>query len=89
MEMGRVRGSVVLNMALPALKGKKLRIVEEIDALEPEKPGTLIVTFDAVGAGEGELVFYEGGPESSMAFLPDLTGSDAAILGIVDNINTE
>ena len=88
MEMGRVRGNVVLNAAIPALRGKKLRVVEEVDALEPDKPGKLIVTFDAVGAGEGELVFYEGGPESSMAFLPDLIGSDAAILGIVDHINT-
>lgn len=87
MEMGRVRGSVVLNAALPALRGKKLRIVEEIDALEPDKPGRLIVTFDAIGAGEGELVYYECGPESAMAFLPDMTGSDAAILGIVDNID--
>ncbi len=87
MEMGRVRGTLVLNTTLPALKGKKLRIVEEVDARDVEKPGTLFVSFDYVGAGEGELVFYEGGPESAMAFHPDMTGSDANILGIIDNLD--
>jgi len=87
MEMGRVRGSLVLNTALPSLRGKKLRIVEEVDARDVGKSGNLIVAFDYIGAGEGELVYYEGGPESAMAFLPDMTGSDANILGIVDDLD--
>jgi microcompartment protein CcmK/EutM len=86
MEMGRVRGSLVLNMTLPALMGKKIRVLEEVDSRDISKPGELIICFDYIGAGEGELVLYEGGPESSMAFLPDLTASDANILAIVDEI---
>ncbi|MCD6308631.1 MAG: EutN/CcmL family microcompartment protein, partial [Candidatus Latescibacteria bacterium] len=50
MEIGRVRGSLVLNTALPSLRGKKLRVVEEVDARDVEKPGRLIVTFDYIGA---------------------------------------
>jgi len=76
-----------LNKALPALKGKKLRVVEEVDARDAGKPGRLIITFDYIGAGEGELVYYEGGPESAMAFYPEMTGSDANILGIVDALD--
>ena len=87
MELGRIRGSLVLNIALPALKGKKLRVIEEVDARDVNKPGKLIISFDYVGAGEGQLVYYEGGPESAMAFYPDMTGSDANILGIVDELN--
>ena len=87
MELGRVRGSLVLNKTLPALRGKKLRVVEEVDARNVSKTGKLIITFDYIGAGEGQLVYYEGGPESAMAFLPDMTGSDANILGIVDDFD--
>jgi len=86
MEMGRVRGALVLNMTLPALRGKKIRVLEEVDSRDITKPGELIISFDYIGAGDGQLVLYEGGPESSMAFLPDLTGSDANILAIVDEI---
>ena len=87
MEMGRVRGTLVLNVALPALKGKKLRILEEVDARDISQPGKFVVSFDYVGAGEGQIVLYEGGPESAMAFYPVMTGSDANILAIVDDMN--
>jgi microcompartment protein CcmK/EutM len=86
MDVGRVRGSLVLNITLPALMGKKIRVIEEVDTRDITKPGELIISFDYIGAGEGQLILYEGGPESSMAFLPDLTGSDANILAIVDVI---
>ena len=86
MDAGRVRGSLVLNKALPGIKGKKIRVVEEVDLRDMDKPGTLIISFDYIGAGEGEIVLYEGGPESAYAFMPDMTGSDANILAIVDDI---
>ena len=86
MDVGRVRGSLVLNITLPALMGKKIRVIEEVDTRDITKPGELIISFDYIGACEGQLILYEGGPESSMAFLPDLTGSDANILAIVDEI---
>jgi microcompartment protein CcmK/EutM len=86
MEMGRVRGTLVVNKCLPALAGKKLRVVEEVDARDIAKPGEFFISFDYVGAGDGQFVLYEGGPESAMAFLPAMTGSDANILAIVDEI---
>ena len=87
MEFGRVRGSVVLNKTLPMLKGKKLRVLEEVDARDAGKDGELLISFDYIGSGEGQLVLYEGGPESAMAFYPDMTGSDANILAIIDDID--
>jgi microcompartment protein CcmK/EutM len=86
MDMGRVRGTLVLNKALPALAGKMIRVVEEVDPRNTSKPGDLIFSFDYVGAGQDQLILYEGGPESAMAFLPALTGSDSNILAIVDDI---
>jgi microcompartment protein CcmK/EutM len=87
MEAGRVRGTLVLNKALPALAGKKIRVIEEVDIRDIEKSGDLIISFDYVGAGEGQLVLYESGPESALAFYPDMTGSDANILAIVDDVS--
>lgn len=84
--MGRVRGTLVLNKALPALAGKRIRVVEEIDPRDTDRPGDLFFSFDYIGAGQDQLILYEGGPESAMAFLPVLTGSDANILAIVDDI---
>ena len=86
MDMGRVRGTLVVNKCLPTLMGKKIRVIEEVDTRDITKPGELLISFDYIGAGEGQLILYEGGPESSMAFLPDMTGSDANILAIVDEI---
>ncbi|MFA6471269.1 MAG: EutN/CcmL family microcompartment protein [Candidatus Latescibacterota bacterium] len=86
MDMGRVRGTLVVNKCLPTLMGKKIRVIEEVDTRDVTKPGELLISFDYIGAGEGQLILYEGGPESSMAFLPEMTGSDANILAIVDEI---
>ena len=58
-----------------------------MDARDISQPGKLVVSFDYTGAGEGQIVLYEGGPESAMAFYPDMTGSDANILAIVDDID--
>lgn len=87
MELGRVKGSLVLNVSLPSLKGKSLKVVEEIDAHDIKKPGKLLISFDYIGAGDGELVLYQDGPESALAFYPDMTGADANILAIVDNLD--
>ena len=87
METGRVRGTLVLNKALPALAGKKIRVLEEVDIRNEGKSGELIISFDYIGCGEGQLVLYEGGPESALAFYPDMTGSDANILAIIDDVS--
>ena len=78
----------MLNKALPALKGKKLRVVEEVDVCNIKAPGEIVISFDYIGAGEGQLVLYETGPESAMAFYPEMTGSDTNILAIVDDMDS-
>jgi len=87
MYLGRVRGSLVLNKTLEAIVGKKIRVLEEVDATDLNKQGNLIFSFDYIGAGENQLVLYEGGPESAYAFFPDKTGSDVNILAIVDSVD--
>ena len=57
------------------------------DARDAGQAGELLISFDYIGTGDGQLVLYEGGPESAMAFYPDMTGSDANILAIIDDID--
>lgn len=87
MYIGRVRGSVVLGKTLPAIIGKKIRVLEEIDVRDLDKEGKLMLSFDCCSSGEGEYVIYEGGPESAYALYPDKTGSDTNILAIIDDID--
>jgi len=89
MRLGKVVGRVVSTKKLPCLDGLKLLLVQPLDQHKRDE-GPVIVAFDTVKAGEGDLVFYEGGKEAAQAnpngwFNP----ADAAILGIVDAVNAE
>jgi len=89
MKLGKVVGRVVSTKKLPSLDGLKLLLVQPLDQFCREE-GPVIVAFDTVKAGEGDLVFFEGGKEAAHAnpngwFNP----ADAAILGIVDAVNVE
>jgi ethanolamine utilization protein EutN len=89
MKLGRVVGRVVSTKKLPCFDGLKLLLVQPLDHLKREA-GPAIVAFDTVKAGEGDLVFFESGKEAAQAnpngwFNP----GDAAIIGIVDAVNTE
>jgi ethanolamine utilization protein EutN len=48
-----------------------------------------MIAIDAVGAGEGETVFWVGGADASLAIPDRILPSDASIIGIVDQLNTE
>ena len=86
MKLGRVIGRVVCATKLPCFDGLKLLLVQPLDEQRAEA-GSPIVAFDTARAGEGDLVFYEGGKEAAQAnpngwFNP----ADAAILGVVDEV---
>ncbi len=67
MQIARVIGTVVSTVKNEALEGRKLLIVETLDAdLKPK--GKPTIALDAVGAGVGELVFWCRGKEASFRF---------------------
>jgi ethanolamine utilization protein EutN len=89
MKLGRVVGRVVSTKKLSCLDGLKLLLVQPLDQNRKDS-GPIVVAFDTVKAGEGDLVLFESGKEAAQAnpngwFNP----ADAAILGIVDAVNTE
>ncbi len=84
MKIGKVIGSVVSTSKIECFKGQKLLLVQQLD--ENLKPtGDAFVAMDIVQAGEGDIIYYEGGKEAGFA-LDMLSPSDATIIAIIDDI---
>jgi ethanolamine utilization protein EutN len=84
MQLGRVIGTVVATMKNESLEGRKLLIIQSLNAdLEPQ--GTPLVALDSVGAGQGELIFWCRGKEASFPFRREDTPTDCTIIAIVDS----
>jgi ethanolamine utilization protein EutN len=84
MQIARVIGTVVSSVKNATLDGRKLLLVQTLDADLKEK-GSPMIALDAVGAGEGELVFWCRGKEASFPFKRDETPTDCTIVGIIDS----
>jgi len=84
MHLARVIGTVVATVKNDSLEGRKLLVVQTLDAeLRPQ--GRPIVALDAIGAGVGELVFWCRGKEASFPFRREDTPTDCTVVGIVDS----
>lgn len=84
MQLARVIGTVVATVKNDALEGRKLLIVQSLDArLKPQ--GKPLVALDAIGAGVGELVYWCRGKEASFPFRREDTPTDCTIIAIVDS----
>ena|SRR6266487_2580077 len=85
MRFGRVIGTVVCTEKVPAWKGHRLLLVSPVDAAGAEQ-GRPFVAVDLVSAAPGQQVFFVRAREAGMA-LPDPDNpTDAAIVGIVDEV---
>jgi ethanolamine utilization protein EutN len=88
MRLGRIIGKVWATAKIDTLTGIRLHVMQPLDHhRQPE--GNPMIAIDAVGAGEGETVFWVGGADASLAIPDRILPSDASIIGIVDQLNTE
>jgi ethanolamine utilization protein EutN len=84
MQLARVIGTVVATVKNDSLEGRKLLVIQSLDArLNPQ--GKPMVALDSVGAGWGELVFWCRGKEASFPFKREDTPTDCTVIGIVDS----
>ena len=88
MYLGRVIGTVVASRKADGLEGAKLMLVQPLDDLLRDTRG-VEVAVDTVQAGEGDLVHLVGSREAALACDPWFVPVDAAIVGIVDQVNRE
>ncbi|MFP4430373.1 MAG: EutN/CcmL family microcompartment protein [Spirochaetaceae bacterium] len=86
MKLGRVVGRVVSTKKLVCLDGRTLLLVQQVEPdLSPV--GRPVVAVDTVKAGEGDLVYFEGGKEAAQS-LPDwFNPTDAAVIAVVDSVD--
>ena len=84
MQIARVLGTFVSTVKNESLEGRKLLIVQTLDANLRDK-GKPMVALDSVGAGVGELVFWCRGKEASFPFKREEIPTDCTIVGIIDS----
>ncbi len=87
MFLGKVMGSVVATYKYQGLEGIKLLLVQPIDG-NYEPNGDPLVACDTVMAGPRDYVYMVGSREASMALDESFVPVDAAIVGIVDQVNS-
>jgi len=86
MYLGLVVGTVVAERKMEALRGHKLLLVQPLDA-DKKPSGSREVAVDTVQAGEGDFVCLVGSREAALAVDPTFVPVDAAIIGIIDDLN--
>jgi ethanolamine utilization protein EutN len=86
MYLGIVTGTVVATQKAEGLEGRAFLLVQPVD--EAQKPvGPVQVAVDTVKAGPSDLVVLVGSREAALALDPYFVPVDAAIVGIVDDLN--
>ena len=88
MQLGRVIGTVVSTVKNESLEGRKLLIIQPVDAAL-NNVGKPVIAVDSAGAGTGELVFWCRGKESSFPFSPAEVPTDCTVVGIVDSLQVK
>ena len=88
MLLGKVIGTIWATKKYESLKSYKMQFVQPMNA-ELEIMGEPFIAVDTVGAGPGEVIFYATSSEAVIAMDVDMAPVDAAIVGIVDSINSE
>lgn len=84
MQLASVIGNVVATIKNEALEGRKLLLIQSLNA-DLQSQGTPLVALDAIGAGVGDLVFWCRGKEASFPFQRGDTPTDCTIVAIIDS----
>ncbi|MNC54273.1 Ethanolamine utilization protein EutN [compost metagenome] len=87
MQMGKVIGRVTATRKDERLVGTKLLITQPI-RLDGTLTGEPIIAVDTVGAGVGEQVIYVMGSMAARAVMEERAPVDAAIVGIIDGMDS-
>jgi microcompartment protein CcmK/EutM len=83
MILAMVVGNVVASAKSARTDGLKMLVLQPLD-LEGRPKGQYLVAFDAVGAGEGEIVLYVTGSSARQTPATENRPADATIFAIVD-----
>jgi len=88
MKIAKVIGTIVSSRKDPAIDRLKIMMIQPLDE-NFKSAGDPIAAIDTVQAGPQELVYYTMARESSLALPVPFAPVDAAITGIIDEVNVE
>lgn len=88
MKLAKVTGTVVSTRKVAAIKDLKILMIQPLDEKQVAVGGS-IAAVDTVQAGPGDLVYYTLAKESALALPDPFAPVDAAITGIVDQVNVD
>jgi ethanolamine utilization protein EutN len=87
MYLGRVIGTVVATRKYPGLEGVPLLFVEPLDDRLRSTGEPQVAADSTRVAGPNDLVYLVGSREAALALDETFVPVDAAIVGIVDQVN--
>jgi len=88
MFLAKVTGSVIATQKLETMVGRKLLTVEPL-RVDPGKQDRLVGTGRTFVCVQGEMVLIVQGSSARLTPETEKLPVDAAIIGIVDNVNVE
>lgn len=87
MKFGRIVGNLVASQKVKGLEGVKLLIVQPLTA-QRQPEGEAYIAADATNqAGDGDLVYVVASKEAAFALPIEFVPVDAAVVGIVDDVD--
>ncbi|NOR87718.1 MAG: ethanolamine utilization protein EutN [Bacteroidales bacterium] len=86
MKLGKIIGRVVSTQKVASFEGLKLVLLQPINE-KLKNIGDAIVAVDTLSADIGQIIYYETSKEASRVIEKEMNPCDAAIMGIVDDIN--
>lgn len=88
MKLARVIGTVVSTRKVASINNLTILMVQPLNE-KLENSGSPVAAIDTVQAGPGELVYCTLAREAALALPETFSPVDAAITGIVDQVNIE
>lgn len=89
MHLARIIGTLVATEKYAGLEGVKLLIIQPLDKRQQPAGEPLVAADSTAQAGPGELVFFIASREAALTLPVTFVPVDHAIVGIVDQVNTE
>ncbi len=88
MRLARVIGTVVATRKAAAVMNQKILMIQPVDEQLLDN-GAPLAAIDTVQSGTGDLVWYTMAREAALALPDSFAPIDAAITGIVDQVNLD
>lgn len=88
MQLAKVIGTVVATVKDPSLEGAKILMIQPLTD-KMKSSGGPIAAIDTVHAGPDELVYWITAREASLALPNPFSPVDAAIVGVVDDVDVK